>query len=163
MYPLHRSKVLSEIRARLKNDEPCIVISTSLIEAGVDVDFPVVYREKAGLDSIIQSGGRCNREDKRERKDSYDKQFKEEAVRLSDEIGVKKAATQLGVPYYTLADWRSRRKQHGERAYVGSGHTYQSTGQSQHEIELERENAELRRANEILKDALGFFAKDRKK
>jgi transposase len=94
---------------------------------------------------------------------TYDKQFKEEAVRLSDEIGVKKAATQLGVPYYTLADWRSRRKQHGERAYVGSGHTYQSTGQSQHEIELERENAELRRANEILKDALGFFAKDRKK
>ena len=94
---------------------------------------------------------------------TYDKQFKEEAVRLSDEIGVKKAANQLGVPYYTLADWRSKRKQHGEKAYVGSGHTYMDTGKSQHEIELERENAELRRANEILKDALGFFAKDRKK
>jgi transposase len=94
---------------------------------------------------------------------TYDKQFKEEAVRLSDEVGVKKAADQLGVPYYTLADWRSQRKQHGEKAYVGSGHTYTTAGKSPREIELERENDELRRANEILKDALGFFEKDRKK
>ena len=41
---------------------------------------------------------------------TYEKSFKEEAVRLSDEIGVKKAAEQLGVPYYTLADWRQQRK-----------------------------------------------------
>ena len=94
---------------------------------------------------------------------TYDKQFKEEAVRLSDEIGVKKAAHQLGIPYYTLADWRSQRKQYGEKAYIGSGHTHASAGMSQREVELERENAEQRRANEILKDALGFFAKDRKK
>ncbi|MCR4443326.1 MAG: transposase [Peptococcaceae bacterium] len=94
---------------------------------------------------------------------TYDKQFKEEAVRLSDEIGVKKAAQQLGIPYYTLADWRSQRKQYGDQAYVGSGHAYSTEGKSQREIELERENTELRRANEILKDALGFFAKDRKK
>lgn len=40
----------------------------------------------------------------------YDKSFKEEAVKLSDEIGVKAAASQLGIPYYTLADWRSARK-----------------------------------------------------
>ena len=93
---------------------------------------------------------------------TYSKQFKEEAVRLSDEIGVKKAAQQLVIPYFTLADWRAQRKQHGEHAYVGSGHAY-AAGKSQREIELERENAELRRANEILKDALGFFAKDRKK
>lgn len=93
---------------------------------------------------------------------TYDKQFKEEAVALSDEIGVKKAAEQLGVPYYTLTDWRRQRKQHGEKAYVGSGHARAAAGMSQREIELERENAELRRANEILKDALGFFAKDRK-
>ena len=94
---------------------------------------------------------------------TYDKQFKEEAVRLSDEIGVKKAANQLGVSYHTLAEWRRKRKQYGKNAYVGSGRTYTNAGKSQHEIELERENAELRRANEILKDALGFFAKDRKK
>jgi transposase len=94
---------------------------------------------------------------------SYDKQFKEEAVRLSDEVGVKKAAQQLGIPYYTLADWRSQRKQYGEKAYVGSGRTYTDPNKSPRELELERENAELRRANEILKDALGFFAKDRKR
>ena len=62
MYPAHRSKVLSEIRKKLKEGKPCRVISTSLVEAGVDVDFPALYREKAGLDSIVQAAGRCNRE-----------------------------------------------------------------------------------------------------
>jgi transposase len=94
---------------------------------------------------------------------NYDKQFKEEAVRLSDEVGVKKAAQQLGIPYYTLVDWRGRRKEYGEKAYVGRGHSYTDPTKSPKELELERENAELRRANEILKDALGFFAKDRKR
>ncbi len=71
MYPLHRSIVLNSIRGKLDNGTPCIVISTSLIEAGVDVDFPVVYREKAGLDSIIQAAGRCNRESKRSRDNAF--------------------------------------------------------------------------------------------
>lgn len=62
MYPKHRKEVLDEIRTKLKTGEPCFVISTSLIEAGVDIDFPVLYREKSGLDSIIQAAGRCNRE-----------------------------------------------------------------------------------------------------
>lgn len=64
MYPAHRRAVLEEIRARLKNGLPCRVVSTSLIEAGVDVDFPFVFREEAGLDSILQAAGRCNREGK---------------------------------------------------------------------------------------------------
>ncbi|MDR0897134.1 MAG: CRISPR-associated helicase Cas3' [Oscillospiraceae bacterium] len=64
MYPAHRARVLKQIRQRLKSGERCLVISTSLVEAGVDVDFPAVYRAEAGLDSIIQAAGRCNREGK---------------------------------------------------------------------------------------------------
>ncbi|MCD8314789.1 MAG: CRISPR-associated helicase Cas3' [Firmicutes bacterium] len=56
-----RKLQLDKIRRRLKEGLPCRVVSTSLIEAGVDVDFPVVYREYAGLDSILQAAGRCNR------------------------------------------------------------------------------------------------------
>lgn len=61
----HRSKVLAEVRQMLKRGEPCRLVATSLIEAGVDVDFPVVLRAEAGLDSIAQAAGRCNREGRR--------------------------------------------------------------------------------------------------
>lgn len=60
-----RRRQLAEIRARLENGLPCRVVSTSLIEAGVDVDFPSAYREQAGLDSLLQTAGRCNRNGKR--------------------------------------------------------------------------------------------------
>ncbi|MGE5411639.1 MAG: hypothetical protein ACM3MI_11830, partial [Clostridiales bacterium] len=64
MCTAHIMKTIEEIKQRLKNGEPVKVVSTQLIEAGVDVDFPVVYRAFAGLDSIAQSAGRCNREGK---------------------------------------------------------------------------------------------------
>lgn len=62
MVPIHRMKTIDEVRNKLKNGEKLILCSTQLIEAGVDMDFPAVFRELAPLESIIQSAGRCNRE-----------------------------------------------------------------------------------------------------
>lgn len=62
MTPDHRRAVLADVRARLDEDRPVRLVSTSLIEAGVDVDFPLVLRAAAGIDSIAQAAGRCNRE-----------------------------------------------------------------------------------------------------
>ena len=64
MCSAHLKKRIAEVRQRLKAKIPTIVISTQLIEAGVDIDLPIVYRAISGLDSIIQAGGRCNREGK---------------------------------------------------------------------------------------------------
>jgi len=62
MCPVHRRKKIAEIKDLLKKGKDCRVISTQLIEAGVDIDFPVVYRAMTGIDSIAQAAGRCNRE-----------------------------------------------------------------------------------------------------
>jgi len=70
MHAHHRSAVLAEARSRLEAGLPCRLVSTSLIEAGVDVDFPTVLRAETGLDAVAQAAGRCNREGRRAREAS---------------------------------------------------------------------------------------------
>ena len=67
MCPAHRAEVLKQIRLCLDAGKECLVISTQLVEAGVDLDFPAVYRSMAGLDSLAQAAGRCNRNGRLER------------------------------------------------------------------------------------------------
>ncbi|MCX4471952.1 CRISPR-associated helicase Cas3' [Micromonospora sp. NBC_01655] len=62
MCPEHRRRVLEEVRARLSRGERVLLVATQLIEAGVDVDFPVVFRAIAPADSLLQAAGRANRE-----------------------------------------------------------------------------------------------------
>ncbi len=85
MVPAHREEVLSEIRRRLGDGLPCLVAATSLVEAGVDLDFPHVLREQAGLDSILQAAGRCNRNGKKKPEESIVEVFSLE-VKAPDSI-----------------------------------------------------------------------------
>jgi CRISPR-associated endonuclease/helicase Cas3 len=62
MCPKHRTETLDRARQALIERRPCRVVSTTLVEAGVDVDFPVVFRAEGGIDNIAQAAGRCNRE-----------------------------------------------------------------------------------------------------
>lgn len=61
-----RQTIIKEIRTKLTAGQPCRIISTSLIEAGVDLDFPRVWRQNSGVENILQTAGRCNREGKRD-------------------------------------------------------------------------------------------------
>ncbi len=67
MCPIHRRETITQIKSRLKKNLPCRVVSTQIMEAGIDVDFPVGYRAISGIDTLVQAAGRVNREGKKER------------------------------------------------------------------------------------------------
>lgn len=88
----HRQALLARVREKLQGDGPCRVVATSLIEAGVDVDFPRVYRAEAGLDQVLQAAGRCNREGSRAPDDSHVLIFKPEVAQPPEELAQFAAA-----------------------------------------------------------------------
>lgn len=90
MCGVHRTLLLQEIKEKLKNSDPVICISTQLIEAGVDISFESVIRSLAGLDSIAQASGRCNRHGEKERGYVYIIDHKEERLSTLKEIKVGK-------------------------------------------------------------------------
>jgi CRISPR-associated endonuclease/helicase Cas3 len=81
-----RRKILTDVRQRLEEEEPCRVVATSLVEAGVDIDFPKVWRAEAGLDQLTQAAGRCNREGRRPVGESVVTVFKPAEARPPAEI-----------------------------------------------------------------------------
>jgi len=89
----------------------------------------------------------------------YNKDFKEQAIKLSDEMGIKQACAQLGLVYSTLADWRKSYN----RDRILKEKTSEGTPLTEREKKLMKENAELREANDILKEAFRFFVNDRKR
>ena len=95
MIPTDREKTLNAIRTRLQNGKNCRVVSTSLVEAGVDVDFPSVWRELAGLDSILQAAGRCNREGRRSAAESVVHVFEAEGRFPASMTQQREAATKV--------------------------------------------------------------------
>jgi len=93
---------------------------------------------------------------------SYDQSFKEEAVKLAEETNISKAARSLGIHENTLHNWVKKCRERPDNPFIGSGRKYISAHDAE-KAALMKENRELKRANEILKEALGFFAVSQKK
>lgn len=107
MYPKHRKRLLQLIRERLKAGLTCRLVATSLVEAGVDFDFLTVYRELAGVDSIIQAAGRCNREGKHQTEECRTFIFtleKEEGIHIPQSLKLPiRVAEQVSEHYEDLS------------------------------------------------------------
>jgi len=108
MCPAHRQAVLDTIRIRLSAPEcPCLVIATQLIEAGVDLDFPKVFRVLSPLDAVLQAAGRCNREGRLTNASGQPRLGEVEVVTLADArlpAGVYQRATALAAKFLPTGD-----------------------------------------------------------
>lgn len=108
MCAAHRNRILEQVRGHLQREEKVVCISTQLIEAGVDVSFDCVIRSLAGLDSIAQAAGRCNRHGKKEIQQVYIIDHAEENLKHLQEIKVGKQLVQR-----MLIDLKKDPNQHG--------------------------------------------------
>lgn len=108
MCPQHRREILVKVRRQLENKERVICVSTQLIEAGVDVSFECVIRSLAGLDSIAQAAGRCNRHGEEVSRNVYIIDYLEENLKYLKEISIGKEITKL-----ILKDLQIDHRSHG--------------------------------------------------
>lgn len=137
MYPKHRKRVLKNVKRRLNSGEKCILISTSLVEAGVDLDFHSVYRQIAGIDSMIQAAGRCNREGKRDKSESM--------VYIFDFLGTQimnKQQMQIDTAKGILKDYENIAEADAIEDYFLRLYHYQGTGLDKKNIMSEFQNME---------------------
>lgn len=102
--PVHRKRVIREIKKRLASGLPCHVVSTSIISVGVDVDFPVVYLEYGGLDALIQGAGRCNREGRHGKEESLAHIFWTQTSKKSRFMSKEKEAADMVLNYFAVSD-----------------------------------------------------------
>ncbi|RFA33714.1 CRISPR-associated helicase/endonuclease Cas3 [Virgibacillus dokdonensis] len=108
MCAAHRNDILSKLRQDLDNNIPVICISTQLIEAGVDISFDCVIRSLAGLDSIAQAAGRCNRHGEKDMQEVYVIDHQEEQLKHLKEIEIGKQITRR-----ILIDMKRNQNEHG--------------------------------------------------
>lgn len=113
----HISEKLDEIKSRLKEGKPTKVVATQLVEAGVDLDFPIVYRAFIGLDSIIQAGGRCNREGRLPKGHLYTFKLRD-GSKLSGEFNFSQYATEDLLAQLKEEKWKVYDPQTVERYYL---------------------------------------------
>jgi len=134
MYPAHRTEILNKIRKQLENHRPCRVISTQLIEAGVDVDFPCVYRAISGIDSIAQAAGRCNRNGKSKttqpvfifqlpenRRASYFRKAAQSAEKLFDRFSGRLTSPECVKKYFNDYFWKNEQQMDSD-SILAKGH-----------------------------------------
>lgn len=152
MHSVHRKCVLAEITRRLAQGERCIVVATCLVEAGVDLDFPVVYRAVAGVDSLVQAAGRCNREGKRNVRDSVVRLFAPaEPYNVPSEVAQRVAVAQSVLPDLLQASGESLDVESAVPAYFKR--LYRAKG----EDEIDAKGIVSRLSSNILEGAIAIF------